>query len=801
MSEPSQTLGAITTPSIRHNSIIATVALTALVMISFIWNANNLDHQAIELAKEEARANWNKDQAFRQWATEHGGIYVKPDERTQPSPYMAHLPKRDLIATDGTKLTLMNPAYMMSQMTREFEKLFGVKGRITGRVFLNPENAPDEWELKALHKFEQGIQEVSEQSNIDGSPYIRLIRPMVMTKGCLLCHEHQGFAVGDIGGGVSVSIPLKRYIDAANKSKGAILISHGFVWFLGIGTIGLIATRAQRRVTLQQRAEQALRESESRFKNIFHTSEVSIWNEDLSGVQQYLEDLKSQGIENLRPYLKSNPDEANKIADMVKIIQVNDATLNLFETSEQHDLMGPISRTFGENAIDVFIDMLCAIWDDQQIFRAEANMRSLKGRKISVILSLRIPQSKEGFKNVPVSFVDITYRQQAEELLVDAKNEADKANQAKSEFLASMSHELRTPLNAVLGFAQMLQYDPKQPLTETQNENVGHILESGNHLLELVNEVLDLARIEANQFSLSLSEVDANEAVANCVALTQPLAHPTNITIVDKFSSSERSSIHSDPVRFKQILINLLSNAVKYNKDGGTVTIEGRELDTGFLYLGISDTGIGIPKTSQEGVFEMFHRIVANPHISREGTGIGLTVTKALVERMGGQIGFESEENVGSTFWVKLPLVSNQDILIWSRALQIGIKPIDDDHQVLISLTNQILHHENSSSEKERLIGELIDYTHYHFRREEAIMRVCGYPDFENHSRRHREIAKKITDLTDRWRADQSTTSLHDIQKFLRTLLLDDVMNADTKMAQYAKNKEWEIHKALEKLG
>lgn len=164
--------------SLMHNKVlivsaIAIICMTILVGYSYYWNIDNIHNEKLNLALAEAKANWDKDASFRKWATLHGGVYVKPNERTPRNPALSHLPDRDVVTTDGTELTLMNPAYMMRQMTEEFEDAYGVKGKITGKLQLNPNNKPDEWQLKALTIFESGkTKEIYEQQIIDGQPYL-----------------------------------------------------------------------------------------------------------------------------------------------------------------------------------------------------------------------------------------------------------------------------------------------------------------------------------------------------------------------------------------------------------------------------------------------------------------------------------------------------------------------------------------------------------------------------------------------------------------------------------------------------
>lgn len=396
--------------------------------------------------------------------------------------------------------------------------------------------------------------------------------------------------------------------------------------------------------------------------------------------------------------------------------------------------------------------------------------------------------------------LDVTERKLAEEASLKAKEEAENANKAKSEFLASMSHELRTPLNAVLGFAQMLQFDSKNPLTPSQNTHVTSILAGGNHLLELINEVLDLARIEADQLDLNLVDVNATEVTAECVELTTPLGEARGIKIIDEFSVGPASFLRTDALRLKQVLLNLLSNAVKYNKDGGTVVLRGEESQDGFLRISVQDVGIGIAEADYPGVFQMFHRLGADPMIAREGTGIGLTVTKLLVERMAGRIGFASEEGAGSTFWIELPLATNEEVLIWTDDLRVNVDSIDKDHQVIIALLNAVTLRSSNAPHVDVVIEELIEYTHYHFRREEAVMEICDYPDQAEHCARHRKLAAEVNDLAKKWRREHDPEMLHHLCKFLREWWINHIVKVDTEIAQYTKGKGQEIRQALDHL-
>ena len=248
--------------------------------------------------------------------------------------------------------------------------------------------------------------------------------------------------------------------------------------------------------------------------------------------------------------------------------------------------------------------------------------------------------------------VDITERKKTETILLAVTQEAQRANQAKSEFLSHMSHELRTPMNAILGFSQLLSFD--ETLTKEQKSSVQEIMGGGSHLLNLISEILDLAKIEAGKLEISPEDCNLNKILDESLSLVNSLAAKHGIQLNNDISLSSNYNIYVDYSKFKQVMINLLSNAIKYNSEKGKVTLNCEVLDNNYLRINVIDQGQGINEQDQQGLFKSFERFGKNKGI--DGVGIGLVITKNLIEAMSGKIGVESKSGRGSRFFIDVPL-------------------------------------------------------------------------------------------------------------------------------------------------
>ena len=383
----------------------------------------------------------------------------------------------------------------------------------------------------------------------------------------------------------------------------------------------------QREMTERARADQALRDSEQRFRNILDHAPIGIVYADLSGRVR-----------------EANP----KFRDMVGYRADALAGRSLTELAHPDDRA---------NTAELLTRLISGeARSDTTAPSRRQRLLHRHGQVLWVQMTLSVLRDSTGQPLRLVAVVeDITERLKLQEA-ERGRQLAESANQAKNEFLSRMSHELRTPLNAMLGFAQLLELDRKPPLAPHQSEWTSQIQHAGWHLLEMINDTLDLSRIESGTLRLEAVAVDVVPLLRLCVAMVEPAAGRRGIQVRDQVDPGARV-VQADPTRLKQVLTNLLSNAVKYNVDGGRVHVETRPGAEGGVDILVSDTGLGLSDTQVAELFQPFNRL-GREHSNIEGTGIGLVISRRLAELMGGSLVATSQEGAGSTFVLHLPAAS-----------------------------------------------------------------------------------------------------------------------------------------------
>jgi len=345
-----------------------------------------------------------------------------------------------------------------------------------------------------------------------------------------------------------------------------------------------------------------------------------------------------------------------------KILAWNRGAIETYGYTESEALEKNVRDIVAESDREAALTLIDKIKQGEIVKSFELRRVTKDGRILDVWLTTTLLTDEKG-KPVAIATTerDITERKQAEAELL-ARQAAEAANAAKSEFLSRMSHELRTPMNSILGFAQLLEMSQKEPLTPTQHERVQQILKGGQMLLEIINEVLDLSRIEAGRMTISPEPVNIQPVLEEALGLVNPLAEERHIRI-NMVNVPSRQFVQADRQRLKQVLLNLLGNAIKYNREGGLVTVSCKSPAMGWLRVSVHDTGMGIPASKLKLLFQPFERIGMKEG-KIEGTGLGLALSKRLVELMGGSIGVESVVDKGSTFWFDLPLTESPIALV-----------------------------------------------------------------------------------------------------------------------------------------
>ncbi len=612
--------------SARATFYLALVGFISLITASLSWQVFiDLQHHR-EITYNEALTHINKNLAFRLWSSSHGGVYVPVTERTPPNPYLPKdLPERDLVTPSGRKLTLMNPAYILRQVMEDYKDQFGVEGRITSKKYLNPKNAPDSWEEAALTLMEGGLQnEVSEIQIKDNKKFLRFMKAMKTEASCLKCHQQQGYKVGDIRGGISISLPLAKHDAEAKESLLLILSTHVFFCLIGVSLIILSYRRRVKAETEKSEKMLSLENSEKIFRVFFEQSPAMMF------------------------VLNENS----------HIINVNQQALTTLGYKFDDLCFQPLTLITGiETALKFQEQSLKAFAMDNTKLKMSAVLLSNLGFEINVLMEIaKIPSvaNEDGGALQGEWYIlvceDITEQVRLTQKLEYARDLAEKASKAKDYFLANINHDIRTPLGAVQGMLGLLverENDPKKLRWLKTAKRASDVI------TELVRTSLDISRLESGHIELKLEPTMIEPLCSDIQNLMSYYLEKKSNTLEFKLFEDCPKWIVTDKNRLLQILTNLVMNSCKYT-DGGSIVVEFAAFKDHHLQIRVKDTGVGI---SQEKLAQLFTAFVRDKRVQHiEGIGLGLTICKHLCNLMYGEIWAESEVNMGTTFYLNLPI-------------------------------------------------------------------------------------------------------------------------------------------------
>ncbi len=659
---------------------------TLIIAYSLIWNTSQIKAQAEHLAAEEARANWNKDLAFRRWATRHGGLYVKPDARTPPNPYIAHLPERDVVTTDGMKLTLMNPAYMVRQMAEEFEVLYGIKGGISGRHPLNPDNKPDAWESQALNSFDEGEIESIAVAEINDEPYLRLMRPMRMQEGCIRCHNHSGFEAGDIGGGVSISIPLAPYRTATEETVQLVTRSHGIIWLFGLTGLFYVVQRGKRYENERMRHEQAI-------KNIATGVSTATGDTFFQHLVEHVATIFNADYAFIGVLNKNNPRKVDTLAVYAHGSIIENIEYPL-KNSPFSNVMKHDTCLYPREVQQIFPDDRMLKTMDIEGYGGKALLDS-HGKPIGilVVMNSKPLQHSEEISELLEIFAARASGETERLVAEDALRRSQKMD-AIGQLSGGIAHDFNNQLGIILGYLDFLKKyvaDDEKPIRWVETATNATL-----RCTDLTRQLLSFSRTQINEKVV----VDINVKIRE---LENMLARSVTPAIDVRYSLTDHLWLTEiDPGEFQDAILNMVINARDAMPNGGKLLIEtsNKSLDADFaafnadaqagdyVQLILSDTGIGMDKTTQEHVFEPFY--TTKP--KGKGTGLGMSMVYGFIKRFDGFIQIYSEVDVGTTLRLYLPRTTSSEVIHISEHINEQELPPGTESVLIVDDETNLLH-------------------------------------------------------------------------------------------------------------
>lgn len=587
-----------------------------IVCFSLGWNIVRQKQEVLQVALNEARTIYQKDLVYYRWATENDGVFVPISPKTQPNPYLQHVPEYEATTSLGKSLTLVNPEYMIRQVYEMQTPLSGIHGHITSLDPIRSENAADSWETDALDQFEEGVKEVSSIEDINGEPYLRLMRPLVTEVGCLKCHAAQGYDVDDIRGGISVSVPMSLLFSIYRKDVFMFSLAHAIL--LGLGLVGIFLGSCRIRQSMLER-EQA----EAKTRSIIDNMLDGLVTMDQSGNIETLNSaaLKMFGYQpaEIVGYNLDRLIEFPESADWI--------------AGKQHDFHFDMKKAMGS--------------------QKELTGKRKDGSTFPVQISFS--EMVHGMSHLLI----ITVRDITQEKI--RKEEALRTGQlaAIGELAAGVAHEINNPINGIINYAQILMddHEEKDEADSVHKDIMGRIIKEGERISTIVKNLLSFAR----QRDEIVERIKLSDIIQDSLSLLMHQLHKDGVQVTVNVPE-ELPLLKGNPQQLQQVFVNLLTNAnyalnEKYPGQNPEKRIEiasavVRQDGRDFIRTTVSDWGSGI---SQDVIDHIFDTLFTTKPPG-EGTGLGLNISKGLIRDHNGYLSLASTPGEPTVATVDLPV-------------------------------------------------------------------------------------------------------------------------------------------------
>ena len=602
---------------IKRYAMFLVFAWTLIILILASWALYSNSQSVVKAAHIEAESTFNKDLLYRRWSSMHGGVYVLMTEQTPSNPYL-DVPNRDVITTDGLELTLVNPAYMTRQVHELAQQEYGIQGHITSLDPIRPDNAADAWETGALLAFEEGATEVSSIEQVDGQPTMRYMQAMMTEESCLNCHADQGYEIGDVRGGISVSVPMQPYWQAAQSTRNGSLLGHAVLWVLGLGGLLLFSKRYIASLQRESNSVQKLLESEARYRILTELSPVGIVvhkdNETMyvNAMMSKLVQASQEDLLHKQIFEYVHDGDKDDVARVTTHVRETGAETEFFERR--------LLRT------------------DGTILYAQTTSR-------------RIPY--DGDHALMSIVFDITERKQAQQREIDLILEKERRHLLTS-FIQNAAHEFRTPLSTISTGTYIISRTDDPLRRQDKAAQIEHQIE---RITRLIDSMLLMAKLEDNN-TLTNSPIDIVTLVETVCAEAAD-AHGNTIKL--NIQISGHPVVMGDPHFMADALRQLLDNAYRFAPPGSIITISVETIDS-HVWINVSDSGPGIPEDVLPKIGKLFWR--QDTAHTTPGLGLGLPIAQKIVQRHGGTIEVESKIGQGSTFRLVLPRAAQEPVTV-----------------------------------------------------------------------------------------------------------------------------------------